>query len=192
MGNKRWSDEELLEWFNSFKNKKDLRENHFGKYQACLRRGIGYSDVDSRRKILYDRKLVREEKRRKAEEKKRIREEKKLELKKMNSPVKLDAPSKIYRPIKLENGNIICGRCLEEKEPSKKSGNVCRKCYLSYIKYNVYGVDHNKFNIRDQFCNTKITHYDKVFDIGVRVDERTQNYLSLIGYEFIFKEVYKD
>ena len=38
----------------------------------------------------------------------------------------------------------------------------------------------------------EINHHDKVFDIGVKVDERTQNYLSLIGYELIFKNVYEE
>jgi hypothetical protein len=251
---RKWTNEELIEWIRLFKTKKELRADSYGKYQACLRRGLGklfnklsghckYDDdmlidwiskfdkisnlkLDSpamyqaclRRglheyfpnkktkggfevglereeidRLKGERKSIREEKKRLKEEKKRLRDEIRLSKKKnLNSTLELNVASKIYRSNKLENGLIICGRCLEEKRSSKQSSSICQSCYKSYIKYNGLGQDHNKFNVRDQFCNTRINHHDKVFHIGVKVDERTQNYLSLIGYEFIFKDVYED
>jgi hypothetical protein len=213
-GNSKYTDEELIEWIKSFETRKDIKAQSIPKYQACLRRGLheyfpkrrvkgeckGGMTSEERDRLREERKSVRIEKRRlekedkkrlKEEDKKRLKEER-LSKKKMNSKLGLNVASKVYRSVKLQSGLIICGRCLEEKSPSRMSSSICQSCYKSYIKYNGLGVDHNKFNIRDPFCNTQIKYHEKVFDIGVRVDERTQNYLRLIGYDFIFKDVYED
>ena len=100
-------------------------------------------------------------------------------------------PSMLFRGTQLTGtGGIICGRCLEEKEPSASNKNICKPCYNRIINLSLKGLDTNKWNIKDIFVNTKITHNEKVFYIGARVDEKTQDYLSKVGYSFIFKEEY--
>jgi hypothetical protein len=50
------------------------------------------------------------------------------------------------------------------------------------------GLDHNKWNVRDAFCHTTVYHHEKVFEIGIMVDDKTLNYLTSVGYSFLFKE----
>jgi len=98
----------------------------------------------------------------------------------------------IWRAIQLHDGKIVCGRCLEPNDPSKQNRSLCFNCYRRVIILQSYGRDLNRWNVRDTFCYTKINHHEKVFEIGVRVDERTQEYLTAIGYGFIFKEPYEE
>jgi hypothetical protein len=96
---------------------------------------------------------------------------------------------------RLDNGMIICARCFEEKEHSKGNKNFCKQCYTWIVNIRAqqnYGKEKtnqmNKWNVRDIYCNTVIRHHEKEFQIGLKVDERTEKYLTTIGYGFIFKE----
>lgn len=201
-GLSKYTDEFLIEWISGFSKRSDMKRSCNAKYQACLRRGldiyfpdkvtrggfkIGWTREEIDR-LKSERKSLRDEKKRLSEERKRLRESRKI-LKEESDKYK-DTPSKMYKWTPLENGNIICGRCFEESKPSMKSKSMCVRCYKYYMRYRTYNKDFNKWNVRDEFCNTTITHHEKVFNIGVRVDERTQNYLTLVGYSFLFKDVY--
>ena len=97
--------------------------------------------------------------------------------------------SYFYEGEKYEDGSIICGRCLEWKENSQKNcSGLCKACYTRVQVCNTMGKEHNKWNVRDAYTNTLIKHYEKEFHIGIKVDERTKQYLTLIGYGFIFKD----
>jgi len=165
------SDEELIEWIKTFETITEIRRENINRYYLCMRRGLQEHLPKKRAK------KIKEEKEKK---------EKKPKLRELDSTI----ASKMYKGEQLENGNIICGRCLEEKTRHINNKNLCKTCYNIYFNFKYHNKDHNKWNIRDEYCHTTIRHHEKTFQIGIKVDERTQNYLTLIGYDFIFKEVY--
>jgi hypothetical protein len=119
-------------------------------------------------------------------EKIRLREEKRLE----DKPNDATIASVMYRPIKVD-GKIICGRCLEHDLAlghSKMNKNLCKPCYAKYLYLRQHNRDSNPHNIKDEYCHIKITHHEKIFQIGIKADRRLQDYLTMIGYGFIFKE----
>jgi len=199
-----YSDDELIEWIKSFKTIGEMRSSNINKYTLCTKRRlhehfpkkltrvgnpVGYT-VEMNERLKEERKALREEKKRLKEEKgikkeKVIKKEKSIKKEKLNGDEKV----KMYKKTILDNGNIICGRCLEEKLSSKYNTSLCSKCHSIYVMRSKTGEDHNKWNVRDSYCNTTIRHYEKVFNIGLRVDEKTEKYLTMIGYDFIFKEV---
>jgi len=167
------SDEELIKWLKGFETITDIRKENINRYNLAIRRGLHehFPEKVSKSKIKRDI----------------IKKEKKTKLKEIDNTI----ASKMYKGQKLENGNTICGRCLEEKSKTHTSNkNLCISCYNVYHNLKYRNKDHNKWNIRDEYCHTTIRHHEKTFQIGIKVDERTQNYLTLIGYDFIFKEVY--
>ena len=182
----QYTDEELIEWIKQFKTIGDMRNDNLSKYTLCTKRKLHQHFPKKRTKAgntvgsnIEMNKKLKEERNALREEKKRLKEEAKLEKR-----------IQMYSGTKLDNGNIICGRCLEEKVKSKWSATLCKSCYNVYITSKQFNKDHNKWNVRDEFCNTIIRHHDKTFEIGIKVDEKTQSYLTKIGYDFIFKEVY--
>ena len=201
---RKWSDDDLIEWIKSFNTIADMRSDNTSKYFSCCRRGlhehfpskrtksgniVGTNKLDKEQQKVLKAQL-KEEKRLLKEDKQKKKEEKKEEKK---ANVDSSTASKMYSGKKLENGNIICGRCLEESNrPSRHNTYMCHTCYNKYMNKRTAGLEHNKWNIRDEFCHTQIKHHEKVFTIGLKVDERTQNYLTMIGYGFIFKEPYDE
>jgi hypothetical protein len=187
-----YSDEELIEWIKKFKTIGEMRKENISKYTLCTKRRlhehfpkkltkagnpVGYN-VEMNKRIKEERKALREEK-------KHLKEEKKIKKEKLE----VEGVVKMYKKTILDNGNIICGRCFEEKVSSKYNQALCSKCFSIYIMRSKTGEDHNKWNVRDAYCNTIIRHHDKVFNIGIIVDEKTKKYLTMVGYDFIFKEV---
>ncbi len=209
---KKYTDEELIEWACSFTNVGDARLDNGGKYIAVLRRGLGdhFSRIRKKKSAWTEEQreewrkqssMTKEEKqvlrKQKLEEKRALKGTSKevIRAKRERSEVSnLDSTtvSRMYTGEALEGGIVICGRCGEQHPKNRYSADICNLCYAMYIKYRRIGKDHNKWNVRDEFCHTTIKHYEKTFNIGIKVDERMQNYLTLIGYGFIFKEVYED
>lgn len=199
MANIKYTDEELIEWIRGFETRREIREDNFNKYATCLRRGLEIHFPIKRTKT--NKKVQsEEEKRNKWEESKRRRmefekerqerREERERRKKEKDEEKRTLPSRMYIATKLDNGKILCGRCLEEKEVGKKNKSICDNCYKEYMRWDARKMDHNKWNVRDEFCHTQIRYYEKTFDIGIKVDQRLEDFLKRVGYEFIFKEVY--
>ena len=211
-----YTDEEIIEWMKSFTTRDQLRTDNFNMYAIVMRREHlkkmmppkrtkAGNLVGTKQKKIEEAKLRSEETRdetikrkrlereKKAEDKRLLKEEKellKLTKKKENGEI---TAKHIYVGTKLENGNIICGRCFMEKtDRSPNNSNMCRVCYNRYMYHRMMGHDHNLNNVRDEFCNTKVRHHEKTFEIGIKVDERTEKYLSMIGYDFLFKEPYDE
>jgi hypothetical protein len=207
---KKYTDEQLIEWASSFASAGDARLDNGGKYATVLRRGLGDHFNRKRKKKSAWTEEQREEWKKHSsmtkEEKQVIRRQKLEEKRALKGTPKevvrvkrkrievcnLDSTtvSRMYTGVPLEGGIIICGRCGEQHPRNRHSTDICNLCYAMYMKYRRIGIDHNKWNVRDEFCHTTIKHYEKTFNIGIKVDERMQNYLTLIGYGFIFKEVY--
>jgi len=177
----KWTDEELIEWCKSFQTRKSMREADYSRYLMILKREL---------KQHLPPKMTRC-----GNTVGQIKEKKKREPKEPKTPKKVDESTpeekkwmKMYNGMDYGDGNILCGRCLEIKP--KKKGLICYTCAKVIVSNNSKGLDTNKFNVKDYFVNTKITDGGKVFYIGTRVDERTQDYLTKLGYGFMFKEEY--
>jgi hypothetical protein len=97
----------------------------------------------------------------------------------------------LYKAIKIEGQPTICGRCLIN-EPRAKRSHLCKPCYRVYTNCQREEDEHVPHNIKQKFCNTKITHYEKTFLIGIKADEKLQAYLTAVGYGFIFQEPWQD
>jgi len=192
-----WIEEELIEWIKMFSRRMDLRNDSQAKYLACIRMGL--QEHFPKRTTKYGN-IVGEGPTAKMKEDREIRRLERLKRKSEGSLNKKDkdvpdSRRKIFKGEFLENGNTRCGRCLEEKEPEligKRNRQLCRKCYLKIQTLEKSNKDTNLWNIRDEFCNVRIRHYDKVFEIGIRVDEHTEWYLTTIGYSMLFKDVYEE
>jgi len=98
----------------------------------------------------------------------------------------------MWRAIKLHNGMILCGRCLEPNKPSKQNKAMCHDCWKRAMRHAQYDRDQNKFNVKDAYCFSTIRHHEKTFKIDILVDEKTQRYLTAVGYGFIFKDPYDE
>lgn len=192
----KYTDEELIEWIKRFETRREIREDDFNKYAVCLRRGLNIHfpvkktrcnvPVGTANKLKEKSKKQNEKRKEETRKRREEREKKKL----LEESMKKTLPSRMYIGTQLENGNIICGRCLEEKEMGPRNKSLCDNCYREYMKWSAKDMDHNKWNVRDEFCHTQIRHYEKTFDIGIKVDQKLEEYLKRVGYEFLFKEVY--
>ena len=211
----KYTDEELIEWISKFERRVDMRRESSSKYMLCLRRGLNIYFPPKRTKdnnIAGVEKPVKEKKKRgrprsidKPEVvKKKSKSEEEVSVSIFDDKSKVDrtSPSRMFIATKLtgqvdkfgkksRSSNIICGRCLEEKESYEKSNSVCKTCWMRIQSLKIQGKDTNKWNVRDIFTNTVIRHNEKVFNIGIKVDDKTREYLSTIGYSFIFKDEYE-
>jgi hypothetical protein len=196
---KRYTDEEIIEVISKYETIKELRESDdMTFYFRARRRGledflpvrrtkamnIVGSSLERRIKKKEEMLLIKEEK-------KRLREENKSEREKRSEVVDSTIASKLYKVIEID-GKTLCGRCLEADLSTSYSSvnkNLCKKCYAKYLYLRGQGRDTNPHNVKDDYCNMRITHYEKVFEIGIKTDQRLQDYLSMVGYEFIFKDV---
>lgn len=195
----KYTDEDLIEWIKTFPTIKAAREDNSNKYLMILRRGLEEHLPRTMKKKRTQEQIAADK-----EEKQRLKEERKKNRPGRPKKVKCDntiprdrksnlddtAASRMYVGEQLEDGTIICGRCQENGTASKQNKGICAECYKHYMNYRRKAQDHNKWNVRDEFCHTTIKHHEKTFTIGLKVDERTQRYLELVGYSFLFKEEY--
>ncbi len=175
----KYTDDYLIKWISNFETVTELRKSDNNMYSICLKRGLqSYLPESMREKM----------KREGVEIPRGGRGRPKGAKNKIKDGI-IKTYSQIYEGEKYEDGSIICGRCLEWKEKSQKNcAALCPKCFTRVQVCIAMGKEHNRWNVRDAYCNTVIKHYDKEFHIGIKVDERTKQYLTLIGYGFIFKE----
>ena len=187
----KYTDQEIIDVITGYETITDLRAGedvHF--YFLAKRRGLGdYLPPKRTRAMnlvgsaLKKKKQIREENARIRKEKATIKEKIKKEKEE-----KISA-KRMYRAERIDDQTIYCGRCLKEtKDISKHNKHLCRKCYSRYLYLRKIGKDTNPHNIKDEYCHIVINHYEKCFRIGIKVDERTQRYLTSVGYSFLFKE----
>lgn len=99
---------------------------------------------------------------------------------------KMTKSKQLYKHTFIE-GVKICGRCFT-LQPKTPRSILCKDCQKIYARKNAYDVEHVPYNLKQEYCNTTINHYEKTFELGIKVDEKLQNYLTLVGYGFIFKD----
>jgi len=196
----KYSDKELIEWLSQFETRAQIREADFNKYVLCKRRKLVFPPKLTRcgnpvGSALKEKEEIKQRREKERQEELERRAKSKIDVKvsttsdvgKSEDVVeKTDRTRKMYRGMDYKDGNILCGRCLEVKPKTK--GLICYTCAKIIVNHNGRGIDTNKWNVKDYFCNTKITDGGRVFEIGIKVDEKTQKYLTMIGYGFIFKE----
>lgn len=164
----KYTDEELIDWINSYTTRTQLYKNSNVRYDECIRRGLDIHFPDRVNKS-------------------RVEKKKKPERVILKPKT---APSYLFKTTKNEDGTHTCGRCLQVFIKTNKP--TCRKCYNRISSLNSAKKDTNPWNVKDEFCNIEIKHHEKVFNIGIIVDERTQWYLTAVGYGFMFKEPYDE
>jgi hypothetical protein len=171
-----YTNEYILEKSKEYNSLKELRDASYGFYQLIRRRGM----LDDVREFFPVAKYS-----------KRVR--KKDPVDKLTGPkpkAKDVLPPKktvqVYKPTFID-GVKVCGRCFQN-DPKTPRSTLCISCQKIYAAKHAYDKPHVPWNVCQDFCNTVIRHHEKTFEIGIRVDERLQNYLTMIGYGFIFQE----
>jgi hypothetical protein len=178
---KHYTNEYILEKAKGYNSLKELRDESYAFYQLIRRRGL----LDDVRQFFPAKKYS-----------KRVRKLKdpKDELK--PGPVPKPKVKKVVRTVQIykpafENDVKICGRCFQN-EPKTPRSALCKSCQKIYLTKHAYEKEHVPWNLKQEYCNTTIRHYEKTFELGIRVDERLQNYLTLVGYGFIFQDPWED
>ena len=109
-------------------------------------------------------------------------------------PDKREIPSNMYNTYKMDNGNIWCGRCLSERtlDEFPNGGNtICKKCRNRHIILTHQNKDHNPWNVKDTWTNTIVNISEtQKFEIGIIVEPKLQDWLTKMGFGFLFKENY--
>ena len=192
----KYTDEEIIEVISKYETRGEIRiSSDSSYYYMAIRRGLTEYLPPKRTKsgIIVGSSLELKLLRQKEKELKQLQKKEAIELnkiKKKEKIVELSIKSPIMFPMINIDGKNFCGRChiVDLAVDCSGNKNLCSLCYsrknylLSRGKYS------NLFNVKDEYVNTIIKHHEKVFEIGLKVDDKTENYLSMIGYEFIFKE----
>ena len=186
-----WTDEELIEWCKTELSRSKLKNKDGGKFRYIIKRGLEahLPPLSGARWTFRD--MSDEDQKKWLEEREKLPPKRKYQ-KRSAGMAGIFNPSRMYINGGKVQGGVQCARCLEFRPYTSKLIKLCKVCFnRSLCLYNLHK-DSNLWNVRDSFCNSEITYYEKVFKIGIKVDEKTQNYLTLIGYEFIFKENYNE
>lgn len=205
----KWTDEQIIDAISKYETIKDLRLSEDKPfYFLALKRDLRDYLPVKRTKAMnivgsaLERKLLEKEKELlvKRECEKTLLEEPKVRKKPGRKPkekpdVVVDH-TKVIKSIQLyKHSNIegikVCGRCLTF-EPKTPKSILCKDCQKIYARMHAYDKDHVPYNLKQDYCNTTIQHYEKTFKLGIKVDERLQNYLTLVGYGFLFQEPWED
>jgi hypothetical protein len=187
---KKWTDEQIIDAISKYETLKDLRmspDKPF--YFLALKRDLrDYLPVKRTRcmnivgSALQEKLLAKQEK--------PVKEKKKTGPKPKEKVEKIKRTVQVYKPA-FENDVKICGRCFQN-EPKTPRSVLCKACQKVYARNQAYERPHTPWNVYQEFCNTVIKHHEKTFEIGIRVDERLQNYLTLVGYGFIFQDPWEN
>jgi DNA-directed RNA polymerase subunit RPC12/RpoP len=191
---KKYTDDEIIDVLSKYESIKDLRAgDDLNFYYLSKRRGLSEYLPARRTKAMnlvgssLERTIASKEER--AKEIKNLKEQDKSN-KKERKESRGHRAKMLFRSEKIDDETIYCGRCLKEtekKDISKHNKNLCRKCYSRYLYLTKIGQDTNPHNIKDEYCHITINHNEKVFHIGIFADKRVEDYLTKIGYYFIFK-----
>jgi hypothetical protein len=171
-----YTNEYILEKAKGYNSLKELRDDSYGFYQLVRRRGL-LDDVREFFPVGKYSKRVRKLK--DPKDKLKPGRKPKLKVKKVLKTIQ------IYKSA-FENDVKICGRCFQN-EPKTPRSTLCKSCQKIYATKHAYEKEHVPWNLRQEYCNTIIQHYEKTFELGIKVDEKLQNYLTMVGYSFIFQ-----
>jgi len=189
----KYTDEEIIEVISKYETRGEIRESlNSTYYYLAIRRGLSDFLPPKRTKsgIIVGTSLELKLKQREEKELLRRLKKEQQQLKKIKKSENIDTKSLIMFPMINVEGKNFCGRChiVDLEVDCSGNKNLCSLCYSRKNYLISRGRYSNLFNVKDEYCHTIIKHHEKVFEIGLKVDDKTENYLSMIGYEFIFKE----
>lgn len=185
----KWTDQQIIDTLSKYETIKDLRaSDDKAFYYLALRRGLREHLPPKRTKAMnivgsaLENKLL-------AKEEKPVKEPK---VKQKPGPKPKEKVKKMPKGVQIYkhtfvDGVKICGRCFIN-EPKTQRSVLCKACNKIYSTKHAYEKPHVPWNLKQEYCNTTIRHHEKTFEIGIRVEERLQNYLTLVGYSFLFQE----
>lgn len=185
--NKKYTDDEIKEIVSKYEYLRDFRLENLKLYNALIARLGGSGRLFFSHLKRYEREIkdTPKSKRRRGR-----RPKDRVESLNKNGQLK----PKLMFPVKMdEEGNKLCGRCwriIVESAETKRS--MCKKCSSRTYVLSTMNKDLNPWNVRDQFAYTVIRWHDKTFNIGLHCDDRLKGFLTLIGYGFIFKDIYPE
>ena len=210
---KGYTDEQIIEVISKYETIKDLRlSDDRGIYPLCFKRGLREFLPAKRTRSMnlvgteLERKLLAKEQSvcyacgqpKYKDESKKIdrRSQNPGRPKRYPEKVKEVNNNKVLKSIQLYKHTLIegvkvCGRCFTN-EPKTPRSILCKDCQRVYSRQHAYDKEHVPYNVYQEYCNTIIKHHEKTFEIGIKVDEKMQNYLTLVGYQFIFKEPWEN
>lgn len=191
---KKYTDAEIIDVIFKYETIKDLRaSDDMSFYFLANRRGLKKYLPIKRTKAMNIVGSALEK--RLADKEKELLEEPKVKGKTGRSKIEKTVKdhNKPIRDIQIYkhtfiDGYKVCGRCFIN-EPKTPNSTLCKDCQKVYVRKHAYEQDHVPYNVKGEYCNTIIKHYEKTFELGIRVDEKVERYLTLVGYGFIFKEV---
>lgn len=190
----KYTDQEIIDVISKYKTIKDLRSGEDGSfYFLAKRRDLDAYLPTKRTKAMNIVGSAAENKRIAKEIKDALKAERKLAIANMpKKKPKVDKISDRRLYISIEkDGKSLCGRCLVHdlsESRSMQNKSLCQKCYNKCMYCRLREVDSNPHNIKDEYCHIDIRHHEKIFHIGIIADKKMQEYLTKVGYGFIFKE----
>ena len=188
-GQSKYTDRDLIEWQLSIDTNLGLRTDSVSKHQIAYKRKLNMFFPEKGKHRKWSNEEIDEIIAMSIEERKEYISKKKS----ASEPEAVKDPKTLFVPAELEDGTILCSRCLKELSMLSKGTKVmCRPCMNACYKFTFRGEDMNPWNVRDPFIHSTIRHHEKSFHLGMIADEKTQKYLTAVGYGFVFKELYKE
>ncbi len=178
-----YTNDYIVEKATQYATLKELRDDSFGFYQLVRRRGL----LEIVR-ALYPPTKLRKIKEVAPRERKKPGPKPKLKSVPLKEPKK--DGNQLYKHTYV--GDLkICGRCFIN-EPKTSRSVLCKDCQRIYFYKYAYERPHTPWNLKQEFCNTIIKHHEKTFELGIRVEEKLEKYLTMVGYHFIFQEPWEN
>lgn len=185
-GKSKYTDRELIDWQLSKNTNLELRTDHNSKYQIAYKRKLNMFFPEKGKHREWTKQEIDEIIAMSIDERIEYTANKRAVYQKKETRT-------LFIPAELEDGTKLCARCLKELSALPKGTKImCKPCMNACYKFTFRGQDLNPWNVRDQFIHSTIRHHEKTFHLGMIADERTQRYLTAVGYEFIFKELYPE
>jgi hypothetical protein len=188
----KYTDAEIIDVISEYETIKDLRaSDDKAFYSLALRRGLREHLPTKRTRAMnivgsaLEKKLLEQEE-------KPVKEPRPKKIKKQK-PVKVPKLSKGVQVYKhtFVDGVKICGRCFINKPKTERSV-LCKDCNRVYARKHAYELPHVPWNLKQEYSNTTIRHYEKTFELGIKVDEKLERYLTIVGYSFLFQEPWEN
>ncbi len=194
-----FKDEELLEMASQFLKQDGtydvprMRKEDINLYQMLRKRELTPLMRDGAWTIAQMNKTPKEKKDKTPTQKKEKKVKVKPHKEEKVQEEEPDEPKRrpLYISTPVDETHNICGRCGDIFEvTSRTRRHTCKPCQSQIAKHTYNQVDTNKGNVRDAFAHMDIEWYGRTWNTGLDMSDRDEQFLSMVGYAFIFKKRY--
>jgi len=200
MRKSKYTDEVLIEFIEQHKHLRriDIQNEHRTMYQAIRNRGLLHllPPKTTRSGGIAGEGIWAQVYKERAENKPKRNRSVKNVVKPTEDRERPQTPKLMYKSYKIDDNTYFCGRCQQERTLDKFNGHtktLCSKCYNKVGHYMGKDQDTNPWNVKDYYCNSVVNVSEsQKFEIGIKVEPRLQEWLTKIGYQFIFKRFYNE